>query len=288
MIGQHPQLAGFPELKLFCGATIGGIAATLPLYWRTRGFTHRSPGLVRALAQSEFGCQEPAGIAAARQWLNEREHWSGADVFDELLRRVTPRIGIEKSPENVESDESLERLASAYPHARFIHLTRHPVSTQRSMEKHWRLMFSQSRCRDQPMSGIGAWFQAHSRILRFTETMKPDRCLRLGAEDFLSNIDAGARRIAVWLGVRVDEEAIDAMKHPERSPFARPGPAGTGVIGGNDPEFMASPQPRPVELPGTLEPPEGWTLGPAKWRAVVDLAVQLGYQDGKHARAQAC
>jgi len=89
----------------------------------------------------------------------------------------------------------------------------------------------------------------------------------------------------MWLGVRTDDEAIDAMKHPELSPFARPG--GTGVTGGNDPGFLRRPEPRRIDLPRTLDPPEGWTAGPANWQVVVDLSERLGYRDLERKCAQA-
>ena len=56
MIGQHPALTGLPEL--FCYPTIGELEASLPSYWRERGVTHRSRGLVRAVAQLEYGGQQ--------------------------------------------------------------------------------------------------------------------------------------------------------------------------------------------------------------------------------------
>jgi len=126
MIGQHPDLAGLPELKLFCYRSIGELEASLPVYWSERGFTHRSPGLVRALAQYEFGGQTPKRLAAARNWLKERAEWSGADVLDVLLDRLSPRAAVEKSPETVNDQAALKRLAKAYPNARYLHLARHP------------------------------------------------------------------------------------------------------------------------------------------------------------------
>src|ERR1700722_9441015 len=84
MIGQHPQLAGLPELKLFAYRTIAELEASLPSYWIERGFTDRSPGRVRALAQIAFGGESAENLAAARAWLLQRGHWSGEDVFDVL------------------------------------------------------------------------------------------------------------------------------------------------------------------------------------------------------------
>src|SRR5271157_2595651 len=136
MIGQHPELAGLPELKLFGFRTIGELESSLPAYWRERGFTHRSPGLVRALAEFEFGGQTPKRLLMARAWLTERARWSGADVLDHLLARLAPRTGVEKSPETVNDGAALRRAARAYPEARYLHLTRHPATTAASMGRH--------------------------------------------------------------------------------------------------------------------------------------------------------
>jgi hypothetical protein len=279
MIGRHPELAGLPELKLFCCPTMGALAATLPQYWIGRGLTHRSPGLVRALAEVEFGDQGPESVAAAQAWLNERADWSGADVLDVLMARLNPRVVVEKSPENVDSDSSLKRMAAAYPKARYIHLTRHPVTTQRSMERHRRQATPEYPPRGEPMTGIAAWFQVHERILQFCASLPDDRHMRIRAEDALNEPDRVMGRIAAWLGVRADAEALETMKHPEDSPFVRSGPAGSGAGGGNDPGFLADPRLRAVELPQTLAPPPGWSLDLSVWRCVADLARALGYAD---------
>src|SRR5262245_31807086 len=114
MLGQHPELVGLPELKLFACPTVGEMELSLPRFWIDRGVTHRSPGLVRALAEFLFEGQTLESLTRARAWLQERSHWSGADVLDVLLERLSPCTCLEKSPENVETEEALERLASAY------------------------------------------------------------------------------------------------------------------------------------------------------------------------------
>jgi Sulfotransferase family len=288
MIGQHPNLAGMPELKLFCCRTIGELAATLPRYWIERGKTHRSPGLVRALAEIEFGGQETDALAAAQAWLSGRAAWSGADVLDFLMSRLHPRVAVEKSPENVESDASLQRLANAYPAARFLHLTRHPVATQRSMERHKQSFAPRVASYGEPMASILNWSQVHQRILRFCAGLPESRHLRTRAEDVINDPDAELPRIVNWLGVSASASAHEAMKHPERSPFARPGPSDSGVSGGNDPGFLADPGLRTVELPRSLDPPPCWNLDVSVWRAVADLARTLGYEDrdGEQARQQ--
>jgi len=277
MIGQHPELAALPELKLFAYDTIAELEASLPRYWIERGMKHRSPGLVRAIAHFEFGGQTSERLACARSWLRDRAQWSGADVLDFLLRSVSPRAGVEKSPENVESGESLERLAAAYPRARYLHLTRHPVATQRSLEDHVARTVPGFSLPGQPMSGIASWVETQCLILAFGEGLPRHRYMRVKAEDVLNDTQPQLLAIAAWLGVRADDEALEAMRHPEDSPFAFPGPAESGIIGGNDPGFLRDPIPHPVEAPPGLDRPSGWVGNDSLWRRATDLAARLGY-----------
>jgi hypothetical protein len=83
--------------------------------------------------------------------------------------------------------------------------------------------------------------------------------------------------ICRWLGIRDDEEAIDEMMHPERSPFACFGPI--NALFGNDPNFLLGPTFRPhkVKFP-RLDRPVPWRddnqgLHPK----VVALAQEFGY-----------
>jgi Sulfotransferase family len=277
MIGQHPQLAGLPELKLFGYRTIAELEASLPSYWIERGFTHRSPGLVRALAQIEFGGESAQNLAAARAWLIQRGRWSGADVLDVLLARLAPRLAVEKSPENVTTTAALRRLAAAYPKARYLHLTRHPVTTQASLAEH-RLRTTPEHARiGEPMAGIAAWCDVHERILRFAATLPRGRVMRMRAEDVLNDAPARLRTIAAWLRLRTDDAAVEAMCHPEASPFAHFGPSDSGVIGGHDHGFLRDPIPRRVDVPATIEQPPDWHGAPVLWRRALNLARKLGY-----------
>jgi hypothetical protein len=277
MLGQHPDLVGLPELKLFAYPTVGELEASLPRFWFERGVMHRSPGLVRTVAEVVFGDQSIGSLNQARNWLEERYSWSGADLLDFLMKPLLPRRCVEKSPENVETDPALARLAAAYPQARYLHLVRHPVTTQRSIEAHLESMLPGRGRAGQPMSGIAAWFVTHQRILRFAATLPNDRYLRVRAEDVLNDTSAHLHAIAVWLRLCSDAPAIEAMKHPERSPFAGPGPTNSGVVGGNDPAFLRDPNPRSVSLPKTIDMPPGWSESPATWHLVTKLAARLGY-----------
>jgi hypothetical protein len=277
MVGQHPDCASLPELKLFAYPTIGELEASLPQYWSDRGITHRSPGLVRAVALLEFGDQSPAALLSARAWLRARSHWSGMHVLDVLMSHLGPRVAVEKSPENVADDSALNRLASAYPGARYLHLTRHPVSTQRSAENHLNRTVPGASVRGEPMATIAAWVEIHCRILRFASTLQKTRYMRVRAEDVLNQRRSYLSSIAEWLGLNTSVEAIDAMMHPEASPFASLGVSSTGIIGGNDHDFLKDPFPRAVPVLPSVEPPPRWEGNSSLWQMTREIATKLGY-----------
>ncbi len=127
------------------------------------------------------------------------------------------------------------------------------------------------------MSGIASWVATQCRILNFASTLPRDRYRRVRAEDVLNDTRSQLRSIAAWLGIRDDEAAIEAMTHPEMSPFASVGPADSGIIGGNDPTFLRDPIPRPVEVLHSLDQPPGWVADSSLWQMVVEVSSQLGY-----------
>jgi hypothetical protein len=97
------------------------------------------------------------------------------------------------------------------------------------------------------------------------------------AEDVLNDMRPSLAVIAAWLGVRTDAAAIDAMTHPEASPFAGFAPAESGVWASGDPAFLRDPVPHPVPAVDNLDPPPGWAAGADIWARVVALANILGY-----------
>jgi hypothetical protein len=78
-----------------------------------------------------------------------------------------------------------------------------------------------------------------------------------------------------WLGVRVDNEGLAALRHPERSPYARPGP--DGARGGNAPKFQRDPGLRPPRRPRSLELRDDWPVTPLWREELVKLGERLGY-----------
>jgi hypothetical protein len=246
MLGEHPALYGFPELHLF---PVRGVTELLERE-ANKGNHSGPPGLLRALAELHEGRQTTSGILRAGLWLNARRDWSIKDLCDHLLVAVAPRIGIEKSPVNCMNPAFLANIQRCYPKARYLHLTRHPVSTRASMQT----FFAKAkalRARDGSARQLGfdhllLWYRMHRTILEFTARLPEAQVMRVKGEQLLSQPERYLAQIAQWLGVSDSVAAIDAMKHPERSPYAKVGPM--PARGGNDSNFMHSPALRPGKI----------------------------------------
>ena len=82
--------------------------------------------------------------------------------------------------------------------------------------------------------------------------MPASQTLRVRGEDLVGSPERGLREVLAWLGLRTDDEAIEEMKHPERSPYACYGPPSAHF--GNERAFLQDPVLRPAraEKSGTL------------------------------------
>ncbi|MFN2568637.1 MAG: sulfotransferase [Candidatus Dormibacteria bacterium] len=277
MLGQHPDLYSFPELTLFNGSTVADILDQDRLPFRSKSAVsvkrYHISGLLRAIAQVEIGGQTEADASAARRWLEVRRNWSGVHVFDVLLSRVQPRTGIDKSPDTAMSDDNLSRVVAGFPRARFLHLTRHPVTTIRSLQRYWFAHWPGSR-QELLVAATSSWCAVHERALALARLLQPSRCLRAQAEVILSREAPGLERVVGWLGLERGSEALGAMRHPENSPYSGFGPA--NARGGNDPLYLRDPRPR-IQAPGRLEEISTWGLDDALARRVLETAEALGY-----------
>jgi len=239
MLGRHPQLYGFPELVLFRGDTLseGVLQETVRPRWR-------QSGLLRSVAELRFGAQDADAIEHAHRWIAARADAPVRDVFDELLAMVAPRRGVEKSPDTLQDEASLGRCLFAYPEAQFVHLVRSPRATAHSQIEHWQAMgFPQPEC-GWWTGALAAWCSAHALVLEHTRTLPPGRVVRVRAEDVLRNPKTELARVADELCLRSDAVAVEEMLHPERSPYAAPGPP--NAPGGLDHKFLDAPQLRRV------------------------------------------
>jgi hypothetical protein len=293
MLGQHPQLHGLPETHLFGSETLDG-------WWQwSSGATFQlSHGLLRAVAEICFGVQTERTVAAAAAWLRRRRGHTSGFVFEELSRALAPAALIDKSPSMVYDVESMRRVLRFFPQARFIHLVRHPRGYCASVLKYRRTL---ARPEYQPPAAAaqaaeppewieelatgehgdidpqGGWCTLNRNVAAFLEAVPRGQWRVVRGEDVLRNPDRQLAALAAWLGVRADPGAVERMKHPERSPYARFGPRGARL--GNDILFLE----RPAMRPGRAEPLS--LDGPLEWRSdgegflpeVVELGRRFGY-----------
>jgi Sulfotransferase family len=275
MLGQHPQLYGFPELRLFRAARVAGLLSEPPPGTGMPA-RERAAGLVRALAQVHEGEQSAAAAERAWRWLVQRSDWRVALLFDHLLARVEPLVGVEKSPETSLTDEALADADQAYPAARYVHLVRHPWATVASMMVAWKPVSYWPVPREQAAQFCTElWLAQHGRIAEFGARIGSARYLRLRAEDMLNRTDEVLPRLCRWLAVDADERCIADMLRPERSLYAGPGPA--CASGGFDPSFLARPQRRDVVLPALTPAPASWRLAGHTQSAAIRMGHRFGY-----------
>jgi hypothetical protein len=278
MLGQHPQLYGLPETFLFTHETVGE-------WWAAYDGTFRAHGLLRAVAELIFGGQTEAQVNRARTWLQGRMNWGTDEVFKALGERVAPRPLVEKTPKVSARIEYMDRVARKFPRVRFLHVARHPLGQAPSwIERVRESNGNQHKLpqRDLPQQFGGHpetfWFQCNSNIVIYLENVSPERQRLLRGEELLAEPETQLRLLADWLGLRADAEAIEAMKHPEASPFARVGPP--NAPSGGDRKFLLSPALRPYQaLRQRLDDPVPWQDNGARLPQLVqDLAQRLGYQ----------
>lgn len=279
LLAGHPGLYGFPEMLLFSTPDVEGLLTEperrpgTPLPWMHRRLT----GVLRAVAELHEGSQCPDAIARAHSWLADRAEWSTVRLMDHLLDLVQPCTGLEKSPDTVNSDQALDACIAAYPQARFLHLTRHPATTQRSMHRHMRQCWP-GDTQSLVVRSASAWYLGHLRIAKRLARMPAEQWLRVRAEDLLRDPGCWIRRICGWLGLACDASIIVQMLQTENWPFA--GVGESGDLGGGDGTFMQAPALRQVPEPGPVVFDQEWGLHPDLTRRMVAFAAFLGYRDG--------
>jgi hypothetical protein len=278
MIGQHPQMFGLPELNLFNVSKLGDL-------WKrvSDSFGERN-GFLRAVAEIYAGEQTSETIIMATHWAAAREDREVGDVYKELVNKIDPLIAVEKSPAYNFSLERLTRILETFPDARFIHLVRHPIPQCNSiMNLNSGLFalivnaveFDEDRAFIEPQI---AWYNLNINILNFLEIVPEEQQMRLRGEELMEHPGQHLVKICRWLRVRDDDEAIEEMMHPERSPFACFGPI--TALFGNDPNFLRRPSFRrhTPKLPPLDEPVPWRDDGKEIYREVNTLAQEFGYR----------
>lgn len=286
MIGQHPQMLGLPETNVFARDTYA------ELHWLYRARGRLQHGLLRSMAQLGLGDQSPESVNTVQAWLESNPALTAAQLFRDLIAWAAPKGVVEKSPLYVYNAESLQRIDRAFPQARYLHVTRHPRGTcesiydlrRRTMERAAQRVgdgggltaANVTFAKDEDMTPEKLWFDPHATILEFLMDIPEDRQMRIAGETLMADPDRHLKVIATWLGVSDGKDAIEAMKHPENSPFVGFGPK--NALFGNDPSFLKDPVLRPYHAkPQEMNSPLSWDPALVFSDTVKELAEYFGY-----------
>ncbi|MCP5195230.1 MAG: sulfotransferase [Gammaproteobacteria bacterium] len=287
ILGQHPMLYGLPELNLFMAQTMEDFwqgtdsdGSRKSIYWPM--MRH---GLLRTVAQLYSGEQTIDSVAMAYRWIKTRSEKTTLEVYRELAAKIQPLRLVEKSPGYIRRWVYLQRLQEAFPHARFIHLVRHPRGQGESILKLrvGKLMLLLLNSIDYSSATPVLdpqifWRDSNQRIMKFLDGIPPERWLRIRGEDFITDMDAMLAQICAWLGLPCTAQDLQAMKHPEYSPFSGVGPITARL--GNDINFLLDSQIRPARVHRyRLDEPLPWRPDGKPFSApVIQLGRQFGYE----------
>jgi hypothetical protein len=261
---------------------------------------HMADGLLRAVAELFYGDQTDETILAAEGWLRRRSQYSTGLLFEELLLKVRDQIIIECSSTLISRSAALRRIIHNFPLARFLHLTQHPrafgdrlmMSIEDAAKQgpvpYWLLnlaSFPSPSASDDgtPHQSPGfdpqrAWYELNHNAKEFLDALPANQKKTLRIEDVFADARVALRRVVDWLGLRTDDEAVEAMMHPERSRFACVGPS--RACFGNEKSFLQSPMFVPM-------PSGTYTLeGGLSWRndgegflpKIMELAREFDYR----------
>ena len=281
-LGQGPAAYDLPELNLEQMATIDVL--------RREMTGIRAPqvhGLMRAVAQLYAGEQTAAAIEMAGRWMTRRGYLSTAAVAQELAARIAPRRMVLPVHASVFDRASLRRLRATFPEASYVHLHAHPRPYGRLLLSSTsglvalQLSGALDETQDPPLPDPQAlWLMAETALAEFLSDLPDGQQIeQVRMADLTARPAAAVADIARRLGLPSTGAARRAMQHPERSPFAGPGPMGAhmgGVI--LSLRQIGAEAPAEDAEPCRLDGPLPWRPDGAGFRAEVRaLAETMGY-----------
>lgn len=280
VLGGHPDIHAFPELVLFQYADVRGLfeAAEHPDPIQAAFRRANLVGLVRAVAWSHDRDQSPGALDAARRWIDEHADWTGAQMMRYLLDRVAPLVPVEKSPVTLGDSAAFARCREAFPNARLLHLTRHPVSAQQSLWEHWTLRHGHMAPTKRRVTNASVWYRSHLRAVRALDELPAHQWRRVQGEELLRAPEKVLPELLDWLGLDSDPGIVRGMLATERWTYASPT---ANRAHGGDPKFYAAPELRPIAEPGPVEFDPEWGLSDPTCRRMTLLAKYLGYDGAR-------
>lgn len=225
MLGCHPQLYALPQLHLFMADTVGELLDIFEL-----GQGGHADGLLRAVAELEFGGQSDATVTQAREWLREHAALRGGELLALFAARVAPRRLVIAEADSPLRPHDLRRMQRQVPAARLLHLRRHPWSQGCVLAAYLReRLFVPRDYRDHAVQPARIdpqipWLRANLNIERLLAAVPEGATSSLRSESLDENPTASLSTICRWLGIESTNAELAAMQRPDEWPFAGYGP----------------------------------------------------------------
>lgn len=254
-LGRHPQLYAVPELCLLMADRVDEL---LEIFRLSQG--PHADGLLRVIAQLEFGAQQDDAVHAAQQWLAQRPDWTTSKLLAEIAARVAPRRLVVPDTEAPLRPLDLRRLRRGFGDAGVIHLTRHPW-TQGCLLDAWARdrLFVPPDFKDHGfvpalVDPQVPWLRCNGNI----ESAFGEAARQVRAEDFETPDDAALVQLCEIAGVQPEAAAIAAMREPDHWLYAGYGPGAAPY--GLEPDVLEpfSDEDRVLASAATLDAPLPW------------------------------
>ena len=190
MLAGHSRLFSPQELYLGCFSDMAA-------YDRHLGGTVLNMGVIATIAEL---------LSRTGAW-NLYVQWTQgavptAEVYSFFSSRLGGRTLVDKSPLFFPPQAVIRRLASLFPHARFVHLVRHPVACISSyVRERFHGIFPETRGIDPYDCGEWVWTRVQEGILEIETELGPGRMHRLYFEDLASDPERTLRRLCPSLGL---------------------------------------------------------------------------------------
>ena len=205
MLAGHPDVFAPPELHLLQFDNLQ--------QWQDRmGDSYLNEGLVRAL-------MEVKGIDAvqARERITnlvERKAGIG-EIYDLLQKESGGRLLVDKSPSYAGHFETLQRAEALTNEARYLCLVRHPYSVVESYVRNRMDRLTGSTDTDPYEMAEEVWTVSNQNMMRFMETVDPERSLMVHFEDLVTDPEAISKKVCSFLDIPYNAALVQPY-HGER------------------------------------------------------------------------
>lgn len=191
MLAGHPQLFCPPELHLLAYDTM-----------KERAEKDKSPDQNQGLERALIELLNIDKIEANHQLQKMiTDNLSTAEVLSFLIKTAAPRCLIEKSPGNSNNIQTLRRIKTAFPNAKFIYISRHPYAVIDSVVKNRFVKLMEGGSIDPVDFGEFVWSRSNGNILDFLESIHPSSFIHIKYEDLMADAMTTIKTLCHFLSI---------------------------------------------------------------------------------------